>query len=117
MTFDEQLVRAALLKSWSLETARQWTRDRPFDGQCNVTAAVIADIFGGEVLRTPWNEQTDHYYNRIDGAFYDLTDAQFDTPIQYANTLSSHEEASCGFSESEFASLRSALLENLDAGP
>ena len=80
MTFDEEKVREALHKSWSLQTARQWTKDRPFAGQCNVTAAVAADLFGGEILKTPWNERTDHYYNRIDGQVHDLTDDQFDAP-------------------------------------
>ncbi len=113
MTFDEQKVRDALYKSWSLQTARQWTEVRPFDGQCNVTAAVVQDIFGGEILKTPWNEQTDHYYNRIEGKVYDLTDDQFDAPVHYADTPTSFEDASQGFTKSEFGSLKHALQRNL----
>ncbi len=113
MMFNETKVRNALAKSWSLDTARQWTEERPFEGQCNVTAAVIADIFGGEILKTPWNEQTDHYYNQIDGSVYDLTDDQFEVPIHYANVASSKREANSGFTEQEYTTLREALLENL----
>ncbi|MEM8748942.1 MAG: hypothetical protein AAGF28_01470 [Pseudomonadota bacterium] len=113
MTFDEKKLRAALYKSWSLRSARQWTKARPFDGQCNVTAAVVADLYGGDILKTPWNEQTDHYYNRIDGKVYDLTDDQFAEPIHYADDMSSYEEAQVGFSDAEFEALRSSLLANL----
>ena len=114
MTFDENRVRAALWKSWSRDSAVQWTKERPFDGQCNVTAAVIADVFGAEILSTPWNEITDHYYNRIDGVTYDLTDEQFDEPVQYADTPSSHETASQGFSAAEFEALKTAFLKNME---
>ena len=113
MTFDEDKVRRALSDSWSLQTARQWTEARPFDGQCNVTAAVIEDLFGGEILKTPWNEVTDHYYNRIEGVVYDLTDDQFDTPIHYENTPTIVENASQGFTESEYDNLKQALRRNL----
>lgn len=114
MTFDEQKIRDALFKSWSLATAPQWTPDRPFDGQCNVTAAVVAELFGGEILKTPWNERTDHYYNRIKGKVYDFTDAQFSKPVHYEDALSSEEEASQGFTDAEYTSLKNALLRNLD---
>ena len=114
MTFDEARVRAALLKSWSIDTARQWTTDRPFEGQCNVTAAVLQDVFGGDILSTPWNDVTDHYYNCIDGQVYDLTDDQFIAPIHYADTASSRDTASVGFTLEEFESLKTALLKNLD---
>ena len=113
MKFDEKDVRRALNKSWSSQTARQWTKNRPFEGQCNVTAAAIQELFDGDILKTPWNEQTDHYYNRIGGEVFDLTDDQFDTPIFYANALSSTEEASQGFTEIEYDTLKQALLRNL----
>jgi len=113
MTFDEKIVRAALKKSWSARTAKQWSEARPFDGQCNVTAAVVADIFGAEILSTPWNEQTDHYYNRLVERVFDLTDEQFDAPIFYADTVSSHQIASRGFTTEEFETLKSELLANL----
>ena len=77
--YDEFSIRRALPRAWSLDTAVQWTPDNPANGQCNVTAAVIHDLFGGEVLRTQlpgvW-----HYYNRINGERVDFSDSQFTAP-------------------------------------
>lgn len=119
MTFDETRVRDALFKSWSLDTAVQWTPENPASGQCNVTAAVIHDVFGGEVLRTRlpgvW-----HYYNRIDGDRIDLTDslfvspgALFEAPVAYDDEVSSVEDAMESIPQREYDALKHALLKNL----
>ena len=65
MRFDSEQVRAALLASWSLETSGKWLADNPARGQCNVTALLVNELFGGEILKTPLPEG-DHFYNRID---------------------------------------------------
>jgi hypothetical protein len=70
MKFDPDQVARALRKSWSLASARQWTAENPAAGQCNVTALVVHDLFGGELLKTSLPEG-DHFYNRIDGCRYD----------------------------------------------
>lgn len=75
---------------------------------------MVAKLFGGEILKTPWNRQTDLYYNRINGSVFDLTDAQFDHPIHYEDTVSFIEEASQGFTGSEYDSLKKALLLKLE---
>ena len=51
LTFEEATSPAALCEpSWSLKTApKQWSPDNPANGQCNVTAAVVHDLFGGEI--------------------------------------------------------------------
>jgi hypothetical protein len=119
MIFDEQKVRASLRTAWSLDTAVQWTKENPALGQCNVTAAVVFDLFGGEVLRTElagiW-----HYYNRIDGQRFDLTDSQFtepgalfDAPKQYQDEVSSVRAAMTGIPQREFDELKRALIRNL----
>ncbi|MEM1066073.1 MAG: hypothetical protein AAF771_14705 [Pseudomonadota bacterium] len=119
--FEAAAVRAALERAWSLETARQWTADNPASGQCNVTAAVICDLFGGEVLRTPLGGLW-HYYNRIDGARHDLTDSQFvrpgalfSAPDAYADEPSSVGAAMDGIPEREYATLRANLVRELTA--
>lgn len=116
MTFDEQRVRAALRQAWSMETAVQWKPDNPALGQCNVTAAVIHDLFGGEVLRT-WLSDVWHYYNRINGQRYDLTDNQFtkpgalfNAPAAYDNALSDRDAAMDAIPQREYDTLRSAFL-------
>jgi len=121
MVFDEAVVREALVKSWSLETAVQWTAENPASGQCNVTAAVIHDVFGGDILRTRlpgvW-----HYYNRIDSRRFDLTDSQFtapgalfEAPGSYDDELSSPGAAMTGIPQREFDTLKKALLQELAA--
>ena len=74
----EQAVRAA----WSAETSSDpdnWTPQNPALGQCAVTALVVQDRYGGELLRV-LNEGVSHYFNRLDdGTEVDLTRDQFET--------------------------------------
>lgn len=120
MKFNEQQIRQALLKAWSLDSAVQWTDQNPASGQCNVTTAVIYKLFGGNILRTKlpgvW-----HYYNQIDGTRVDLTDSQFtapgalfEAPEAYDDEISSIQDAMNGIPEREFNSLEKALLRELD---
>ena len=44
-----------LRRSWSIETSSHWTHDNPASGQCGVTALVVHDKFGGEILKTDVN--------------------------------------------------------------
>ncbi len=115
MTFNEQKTRAALRRSWSLETAKQWTAEAPYSGQCNVTAVVAQELFGGDILKTQLPEVV-HFYNRIDGVVVDLTDDQFDTPIPYDDAISNREEAMGWVLDSEYETLIAALSENLKEG-
>ncbi len=114
--FDEERVREALEQAWSLETAKQWSPENPANGQCNVTAAVIHDLYGGEILRTRYPTVW-HYYNRIDGQRLDLTDSQFfrpgarfHAPERYDDELTDRDAAMDGTQLSEYDSLKQALL-------
>ena len=119
MTFNEDRVRSALENAWSLDTAKQWSQENPANGQCNVTSAVINDLFGGEVLRTRVTTVW-HYYNRLDGKRCDLTDSQFfrpgayfSAPESYDDELSDRDKAMEGIPQREYDALREALLEKL----
>lgn len=119
MKFNEADVRAALENSWSLETAKQWSEENPANGQCNVTSAVIFDIFGGEILRTRYPTVW-HYYNRIDRKRCDLTDSQFirpknrfPAPEKYDDEVSDRTAAMEGIPQCEYDALRKALLAEL----
>ena len=119
MTFDEERVRSALEKAWSLNTAKQWSKENPANGQCNVTSAVIHDLFGGKVLRTRL-ETFWHYYNQIDGKRRDLTDSQFfrpgayfPAPESYDDELSSRDTAMEGILEREYDAFKESLLAEL----
>ncbi len=116
LEYDEFAIRKALRQCWSLDTAPQWSAENPANGQCNVTAAVIHDVFGGEILRTKmpgvW-----HYYNQIDGRRADLSDSQFtdpgarfEAPDPYQDELSSRDAAMEGIPEREYVALKTALL-------
>ncbi|GIT89655.1 hypothetical protein JANAI62_08600 [Jannaschia pagri] len=117
--FDEARLRAALPSAWSLATAVQWTADNPASGQCNVTAAVVHDLFGGEIRRTLLGDVW-HYYNWIDGRRVDLTDSQFTAPGArfaapegYQDVPSHRAEALTGIPQREYDSLRAALVKAL----
>src|SRR6266536_2808330 len=70
----------ALAHSWSRQTSAEpdgWSEHSPARGQCAVTALVIQDLFGGELLRCDAGP-TSHYWNRLpSGREVDLTRHQF----------------------------------------
>ena len=80
-------IEAALRASWSDETCdpvdRPWSPANPAKGQCGVTALVVHDLLGGdlvvaEVLHADGTRQGDHTWNRLpDGTEVDLTAEQF----------------------------------------
>ena len=108
MKFDPDEVADALRLSWSLASARQWTTENPAAGQCNVTALLVHELFGGELLRTPLPEG-DHFYNRIDGRRYDFTESQFTEPVTYRDVLAARANGEHGATSSELAALRAAF--------
>ena len=69
------------LRAWSAETCSprfraQWSEDNPSVGQCTITAALVHEFFGGEVLGLPI-ENGIHSFNRIGGVIIDLACEQF----------------------------------------
>jgi len=84
----------------------------PARGQCNVTALVFNDHFGGEILETPIENQW-HFYNRVDGTIYDLTAEQFPVPPIYLNILSSRDEALAGTLFTRYQALARRVRESL----
>lgn len=81
MTID--ILLSALEKSWIRETAyktdqKNWSVDKKETGQCTVTAILVYDYFGGQIIRgfsKKYNLY--HYWNVINGQKYDLTFNQF----------------------------------------
>jgi hypothetical protein len=78
----------ALRASWSERTCdpvdlETWSADNPALGQCGVSAAVIQDYLGGELLvaevsNADGSRQGVHYWNLLpDGGELDLTREQF----------------------------------------
>jgi hypothetical protein len=78
----------AIRESWSPKTCDpvdldDWAEENPSRGQCAVTALVVHDLLGGELLlaevrHSDGTRQGVHYWNRLDdGAELDLTRDQF----------------------------------------
>jgi hypothetical protein len=97
-----------LSRAWSRETSSTWTEGNPANGQCSVTALVVQDLLGGEILKTRVNGAW-HFYNSIGGRRWDLTVSQFDTPIGYDDVPSSRQEALADTSRQKYAALVEGL--------
>ena len=69
--------------SWGVETSAspEWSQENRALGQCAVTACVLQDYMGGDILNTtatlPDGGTDSHYYNIVDGEELDLTRSQF----------------------------------------
>ncbi|MDF0517628.1 hypothetical protein P0R31_10335 [Bradyrhizobium yuanmingense] len=111
MRFDPAEIQRALRKAWSVSTASQWTADNPAAGQCNVTALLIHELFGGDLLKTPL-PTGDHFYNRLDGRRYDFTASQFDRPIAYMDLPATQTDAELAATSDQQAQLRTAFREH-----
>src|ERR1017187_4099887 len=80
-------IERAVRGSWGADTCPPedrsgWTPDNPARGQCGVTAMVVNDLMGGELIRGEVQvdgERTDyHWWNRLGmGVEIDLTREQF----------------------------------------
>lgn len=69
-------------KAWCRATAykqsERWLPEHPSIDQCAVTALIVQEEFGGDILRSPTREGDSHYWNRLpDGSEIDLTADQF----------------------------------------
>ncbi|MGI5340164.1 YunG family protein [Streptomyces sp. CA-181903] len=78
---------AALRASWSADTCSpddrsDWSPANPAWGHCDITALVVNDVFGGElvvgVVRLDGRRQGYHWWNRLpSGVELDVTREQF----------------------------------------
>ena len=102
--FDEKLVKSLLRKCWSCKSSSLWTAENPARGQCGVTALVIQDCFGGEILKTLVDGKS-HFYNKVGGLKYDFTTDQFQLPPNYSDFPSSSEEAFSDTNQNQYSYL------------
>ncbi len=82
---------SALHTSWAADTAykaNDWSTENPARGQCVVTALIVQDYFGGELIR--YHVQGDdidetHYINLLSGgATLDATASQYKKPVTFS---------------------------------
>jgi tRNA(Arg) A34 adenosine deaminase TadA len=73
----------AITEAWSAETSADaaWSIANPALGQCAVTACLVQDLIGGDILwaevTLPDGAKSSHYYNFAGGREIDLTSGQF----------------------------------------
>lgn len=111
---DFERFRRALEASWSLDSSSKWTALTPAAGQCGVTALVVQDHLGGDILKTRYGTIW-HFYNRIDGQRLDFTESQFDKTINYDDRLSNRAEAFDDTNATQYGHLSSAIEARLAA--
>jgi len=80
--FLELMLPRLLRLAWRRETSSpavhdRWRPEDPGVGQDAITALVVQDLFGGELLRAEVDGYGFHYWNRLpDGRAFDLTQGQ-----------------------------------------
>lgn len=80
-------------QSWSAETIDgDFDPSNPCRNQCAVTALAVQHYFGGDIVKTATKGGT-HFYNLVDGRYWDIATDQFDEPIPYDNVLTASSEA------------------------
>jgi hypothetical protein len=94
---------------WSTATGSKWLPSNPAQGQCSVTALVVQDVLGGDILKTDVDGAW-HFYNRIDGRRWDLTISQFDKPIGYDDLPSHRDDALSDTTWERYQLLRRRVL-------
>jgi hypothetical protein len=74
-----------LAGAWCRETSAQpteWTEENPALGQCAVSALVVQDVLGGDLIQAVVNGIS-HYWNRLDsGEELDFTRDQFGATVR-----------------------------------
>jgi hypothetical protein len=105
-------LRRLLRSCWSRATSTLWSDENPARGQCGVTALVVHDRLGGEIVKTRVGEVW-HFYNRVGGTRYDLTAEQFDRAPDYLDLPAGRTEALADTNEEQYAALSAALASAL----
>jgi hypothetical protein len=119
-------VEAAVRDSWSAETCTpeyraRWTDANPARDQCGVTALVVNDLLGGELLRGEVlvdGERVDyHWWNRLGmGVEIDLTREQFgpEEKVTEGTVIPRPPVTELRRLREEYELLRDRVLERLD---
>lgn len=73
-------------KGWRRDTSYwpdRWLPHRPSTGQCAVTALIVQDQFGGQIVEAETNQGEAHFLNRLPGlGDIDITVDQFDPSVE-----------------------------------
>lgn len=95
---------------------KDWSENNRTLGQCSVTAFLMQDFFGGDVLGIPQKDGSFHCFNAVGGAVFDLTSEQFSGEVpDYEKACLQHREDhfSDPGKKARYEYLRSALCRAL----
>ncbi|MER5891871.1 hypothetical protein [Streptomyces sp. NPDC001876] len=116
-------IEAAIRSSWDADTTTpehrpRWDPDNPARDQCGVTALVVNDLLGGELIRGEvmvGGEQADfHWWNRLGlGIEIDLTREQFGPHEVVTGGTVIDRPAEIVRLREEYETLRGRVLERL----
>ncbi len=91
---SESRLELALKNSWTKESSSDsegWSFENPAWGQCAVTALIINDYLGGEIVWAnailPYGREISHYFNKICGFEKDFTIMQFPKETKIPNGI------------------------------
>ncbi|BEV02066.1 YunG family protein [Novosphingobium olei] len=117
MSFADPIALYHVVKrSWSAQTIPDaFDPANPCRNQCAVTALAVQRHFGGDIVKTATKGGT-HFYNLIDGRYWDLAADQFDEPIPYDNVLTDAAEAHQHASEDHLATLLHNIQNHQNSG-
>jgi hypothetical protein len=115
-------IEGAIRSSWSEQTCDpvaldEWSSANPGRGQCAVTALVVQDLLGGElllaeVLNADGSRQGLHYWNRLaSGVEVDLTRDQFSATeiVQAPDVVPRPPDTTTGRLAPQYQALASAV--------
>ena len=94
---------------------KQWKPKLKCSGQCNATALLVQEYFGGEIIYYPLPKGYDkkvHYFNRINGLDVDLTSEQFN-PMLLDYSM---QRRKANFGYNKFSCEKSAYILKINLG-
>ena len=106
---------------WCRETCAprmraEWSPENRTLGQCSITAFLLQDLFGGDVLGVPLGDGNYHCFNVVGDCVFDLTSEQFgEKTLCYENCPAQSREEHFKKTEKKerYLLLKAALEEKL----
>lgn len=78
LLFNECLKNYSIFTTYEKGKANYNYDNNPTYGQCCVTSMIFQDMFGGTIHKINYLFNETHYFNKLNGYYYDLTSDQFD---------------------------------------
>lgn len=122
MNDDFQKLKEKLKTAWSKESSyepEKWTAENPSYGQCAITACIVQDVLGGDIVVADYTQpdgvKGQHFFNMVSGQCIDLTRDQFmpDTVIKEPHPSSRYYILSYKSTRTRYEILKSALKREL----